>query len=188
MTNVQDHIRFDGRVAIVTGAGAGLGRQHALALASRGAKVLVNDFSSPLAMNQSSTSSAAESVVAEIRNAGGIALANNASVTDFDAMKKMVDEVMSSLSIQESLAVRRAHQHPTWLLVHCCLNLWMHLAPLWLRMVQRSWPTLQTTRTRNQSCKSARLRRVDWRQEQGLGCLRHPLGLLEMHLGIPICT
>jgi len=95
MTNVQDHIRFDGRVAIVTGAGAGLGRQHALALALRGAKVLVNDFSSPLAMNQSSTSSAAESVVAEIRNAGGIALANNASVTDFDAMQKMVDEVMN---------------------------------------------------------------------------------------------
>jgi len=95
MTKVQDHIRFDGRVAIVTGAGAGLGRQHALALASRGAKVLVNDFASPHSISPNSALSAAESVVTEIRNAGGIALANNASVTDFDSMQKMVDEVMN---------------------------------------------------------------------------------------------
>ncbi|MES2945333.1 MAG: SDR family NAD(P)-dependent oxidoreductase [Pseudomonadota bacterium] len=79
-------LRFDGQVAIVTGAGGGLGRQHALALAARGAKVVVNDFGA---------ASAAEAVAAEIRAAGGEAMANNASVTDADAMAAMVHEAMA---------------------------------------------------------------------------------------------
>ena len=95
MKNLKNNIRFDGRVAIVTGAGAGLGRQHALALASRGAKVLVNDFTSPISNGPNSALSAADSVVAEIRSFGGVALANNSSVTDFDAMQKMVKEVIT---------------------------------------------------------------------------------------------
>jgi NAD(P)-dependent dehydrogenase (short-subunit alcohol dehydrogenase family) len=75
---------LDGRVAIVTGAGAGLGRSHALFLASRGAKIVVNDLSPD----------AAESVVQEIRRAGGEAFAFAASVTDEAAVARMADEVI----------------------------------------------------------------------------------------------
>ncbi len=84
-------IRFDGRVAIVTGAGGGLGRQHALALAARGAKVLVNDLA-PAAGG----ASPAEAVVHEIRAAGGEALANHASVTDFAAVESMVEHTLAA--------------------------------------------------------------------------------------------
>lgn len=84
-------IRFDGKVAIVTGAGGGLGRSHALALAARGAKVVVNDLG--VARDGSGSShSPAEAVVAEIVAAGGEAIANGASVTDPDAVKAMVAE------------------------------------------------------------------------------------------------
>ena len=75
-------IRFDGRVAIVTGAGGGLGRQHALALAARGAAVVVNDLGGTLDGN-GGTPTAANAVADEIRAAGGKAIANGASVTDF---------------------------------------------------------------------------------------------------------
>lgn len=79
------NIEFNDRVAIVTGAGGGLGRQHALALAARGAKVMVNDLGP-----------AAEAVVAEIRAAGGQALANQASVTDAVAVQAMVQQAMDA--------------------------------------------------------------------------------------------
>ena len=84
-------ISFDGRVAIVTGAGGGLGRRHALALAARGAKVVVNDFGRP-ASEGSAAGHAADAVAAEIRWAGGIALANHASVTDEAAAHQMVKD------------------------------------------------------------------------------------------------
>lgn len=77
-------IRFDGRVAIVTGAGAGLGRMHALQLAARGAKVVVNDLGDPSA------------VVAEITAAGGEAMGHSGSVTDATAMQAMVDQAMQT--------------------------------------------------------------------------------------------
>jgi len=85
-------IRFDGKVALVTGAGGGLGRQHALALAARGAKVIVNDVGRATTEDQSAaaTASAADSVVAEIRATGGSAMANHASVTDEVAIAAMV--------------------------------------------------------------------------------------------------
>ena len=66
-------IRFDGRVAIVTGAGNGLGRAHALGLASRGAKVVVNDFGGGRDGTRGSLTPA-EAVVEEIRKAGGAAM------------------------------------------------------------------------------------------------------------------
>ena len=84
-------MRFDGKVAIVTGAGGGLGREHALALAARGAKVVVNDLGVARDGAGSSTSPA-QSVVAEIEAAGGEAMANGASVTDYEAVKAMVAE------------------------------------------------------------------------------------------------
>ena len=90
----QDGLRFDGRVAIVTGAGGGLGRSHALQLAARGAKVLVNDLGSARD-GSGGSSAAAEAVVAEIRAAGGVAMANGASVTDPAGVQAMVDQVMA---------------------------------------------------------------------------------------------
>ena len=78
-------ISFDGRVAIVTGAGGGLGREHALALAKRGAKVVVNDLGP-----------GAQTVADEIKAAGGQALAVSCSVTDFDAVQAMVKTTMDT--------------------------------------------------------------------------------------------
>jgi len=87
-------IRFDGKVAIVTGAGGGLGREHALALAARGAKVVVNDLG-VARDGEGSSASPAQSVVAEIIAAGGEAIANGASVTDPAAVQAMVDEAVA---------------------------------------------------------------------------------------------
>jgi NAD(P)-dependent dehydrogenase (short-subunit alcohol dehydrogenase family) len=83
-------IRFDGQVAIVTGAGGGLGRQHALALAARGAAVVVNDLGASV-HGAGGAPAAAHAVAEEIRAAGGKAIANGASVTDFAAVQTMVE-------------------------------------------------------------------------------------------------
>jgi NAD(P)-dependent dehydrogenase (short-subunit alcohol dehydrogenase family) len=88
-------IRFDGQVAIVTGAGGGLGRQHALELARRGAKVVVNDLGG--AMDGSGGSSeAATKVVEEIKALGGEAIANGSSVTDDAGVALMVKQAMDT--------------------------------------------------------------------------------------------
>lgn len=81
-------ISFEGRVAIVTGAGGGLGRAYALELARRGAKVIVNDLGG--ARDGTGSSDAARKVVEEIEAAGGIAMADGGSVTDFTQMEAMV--------------------------------------------------------------------------------------------------
>ncbi len=86
-------ITFDDRVAIVTGAGRGLGRTHALALAERGARVVVNDLGAELD-GTGGTSDAARSVVAEIEAAGGEAIADGADVTDPAQVQAMVDAAM----------------------------------------------------------------------------------------------
>jgi NAD(P)-dependent dehydrogenase (short-subunit alcohol dehydrogenase family) len=88
-------ITFKGRVAIVTGAGGGLGRQHALALAARGARVVVNDLGGARD-GSGGALTAAEAVVAEIRAAGGEAIANGASVTDWDAVQAMVQQAIDT--------------------------------------------------------------------------------------------
>ncbi|WP_341208280.1 SDR family NAD(P)-dependent oxidoreductase [uncultured Sphingomonas sp.] len=81
-------IRFDDRVAIVTGAGGGLGRHYALELARRGARVVVNDLGGD--RSGQGASDAALAVVEEIRAAGGTAMANGGSVADYDQMVEMV--------------------------------------------------------------------------------------------------
>lgn len=86
-------ITFDEQVAIVTGAGQGLGRSHALALAERGARVVVNDLGGARD-GTGSSESAAEAVVAEIRAAGGEAVADGADVTDRDAVDAMVADAV----------------------------------------------------------------------------------------------
>ena len=86
---------FKGRVAIVTGAGGGLGRQHALALAARGARVLVNDLGGSVdGQLAQGAASPAQAVVDEIRSRGGEAIASSASVTDFTAVQAMVQQAV----------------------------------------------------------------------------------------------
>jgi NAD(P)-dependent dehydrogenase (short-subunit alcohol dehydrogenase family) len=84
-------IDLSGKVAIVTGAGGGLGREHALLLASRGAKVVVNDLGGSVA-GTGGSATAAEAVVEQIRAAGGQAIANAASVTDYAAVAQMIEQ------------------------------------------------------------------------------------------------
>ena len=87
-------ISFENRVAIVTGAGGGLGKQHALELGRRGAKVIVNDLGGSVDGTGGSMS-ASEAVAQEIIDAGGTAIANGASVTNLEAVQSMVDSTMS---------------------------------------------------------------------------------------------
>ena len=83
----------EGKVAIVTGAGGGLGRQHALLLAERGAKVVVNDLG--CGVDGLGQSDMAETVAEEIRSAGGVAVANDASVADQDGAKSIVETAVN---------------------------------------------------------------------------------------------
>jgi len=88
-------INFDNKVAIVTGAGGGLGRSHALQLAERGAKVVVNDLGGNVD-GTGGSSEAADKVVEEIKAAGGEAISNGSSVTDKSGVNKLVEDTMSA--------------------------------------------------------------------------------------------
>ena len=135
---------FTGRVAIVTGAGGGLGRQHALALAARGAKVLVNDLGGAVDGSGGSVS-AAQGVVNEIMAAGGVARANGASVTDFAAVQAMVQQALDawgrvdilvnnagilrdkSFAKMEMDDFRRVVDVHLMGAAHCCKAVWPHM-------------------------------------------------------------
>ncbi|QXI27644.1 SDR family oxidoreductase [Pseudomonas vanderleydeniana] len=80
---MSESVRFEDKVVIVTGAGGGLGRAHALLFARQGARVVVNDLGGST-HGEGASASAADRVVAEIREAGGTAVANHDSVTDGD--------------------------------------------------------------------------------------------------------
>lgn len=87
-------VEFENRVAIVTGAGGGLGRSHALALAARGVKVVVNDLGGSVD-GTGGGATMAENVVAEIIAAGGEAMANGANVTNEEEVQAMVDATIA---------------------------------------------------------------------------------------------
>ncbi len=138
-------IDFKGRVAIVTGAGGGLGRQHALALAARGAKVLVNDLGGAVDGKGGSVG-AAQAVVDEIIAAGGEAMANGASVTDYAAVQAMVqqaidtwgrvDILVNNAGILRDKSFSKMEMDDFRLVVdvhlmgaaHCCKAVWPHMA------------------------------------------------------------
>lgn len=137
-------LNFKGRVAIVTGAGGGLGRQHALALAVRGAKVVVNDLGGARDGSGASVS-AAQAVVNEIVAAGGEAIVNGASVTDYAAVQAMVqqaidtwgrvdilvnnagilrDKSFAKMELDDFKLVMDVHLMGA---VHCCKAVWPHM-------------------------------------------------------------
>lgn len=134
-------IDLTGQVAIVTGAGAGLGRAHALLLAERGARVVVNDLGSNTD-GRGGSGSAAEAVVREIQARGGQALANSASVTDWTQVQAMVaaavsewgrvdilvnnagilrDKTFAKMSLDDFRAVVEVHLMGS---VHCSKAVW----------------------------------------------------------------
>lgn len=92
-------LRFDNKVAIVTGAGAGLGRAYALFLASRGAKVVVNDLGGSFKGDGSASHNAADVVVDEIKKNGGVAVANYDSVEFGDKIVKTAVDAFGTVDI-----------------------------------------------------------------------------------------
>ena len=88
--------RLEGRVAIVTGAGRGIGRGHALLLASEGAKVVVNDYGGSQGGELDGEATPADEVVSEIKAAGGDAVANYDSVSDMAAGERMVQQALDN--------------------------------------------------------------------------------------------
>jgi len=120
---MSNELRFDGKVALVTGAGGGLGRSHALLLAARGAKVVVNDLGGSFT-GDGKSSSAADKVVAEIKEAGGQAVANYDSVEDGDKIIKTavdafgrIDIVINNAGILRDVSFKKMSQQD-WDLVY----------------------------------------------------------------------
>ena len=94
-------MNFKGKVAVVTGAGGGLGREHALELAARGARVVVNDLGG--AVDGSGQGDAADLVVDTIRRAGGTAIANKDSVADREGAKRLIEAAVSEFGTLDIL-------------------------------------------------------------------------------------
>ena len=92
---------FEDKVAVVTGAGGGLGKSHALELAKRGAKVVVNDLGG--SGDGVGSSDMADVVVDEIRQAGGVAIANKASVSTREGAKSIIDDAVAEFGTVDIL-------------------------------------------------------------------------------------
>merc|ERR1740130_2208865 len=116
-------LRFDGKVAVVTGAGNGLGKAYALLLAARGAKVVVNDLGGSTS-GEGADSRAADLVVTEIKNAGGEATANYDSVVEGDKVIQTaldtygrVDILINNAGILRDVGFAKMTDHD-WDLIH----------------------------------------------------------------------
>jgi NAD(P)-dependent dehydrogenase (short-subunit alcohol dehydrogenase family) len=136
----MNDVRFDDRVAIVTGAGRGLGREHALLLASRGARVIVNDVSPEHA----------EATVADIESSGGTAMADTRSVADAKAARAIVDSAIARFGDLHIVLNNAGRGGPTGSFVDTTERqldtiLSTHLVGTW-NMCQAAWPHFVTRR------------------------------------------
>jgi 3-hydroxyacyl-CoA dehydrogenase/3a,7a,12a-trihydroxy-5b-cholest-24-enoyl-CoA hydratase len=139
---MSNDLRFDGRVAIVTGAGNGLGRSHALLLASRGAKVVVNDLGGSF-KGEGKSSAAADAVVEEIKKAGGEAVANYDSVEDGAKIVqsaldhfKQIDIVINNAGILRDVSFQKMTEDD-WNLIYK-----VHVLGAF-RVTQAAWPHMR---------------------------------------------
>lgn len=105
--------RLQSKVAIVTGAGRGIGRAEALALAAEGAKIIVNDVGGTVDGIGQDTS-AADQVVAEIKATGGDAVANHGSVTSFADAERMVQQALDTFGRLDAGPTRQPHSANAW--------------------------------------------------------------------------
>src|ERR1700728_4385687 len=138
----------DGRIVVITGAGRGIGREHALEFASQGAKIVVNDLGAEVDGTGSSGGPAGE-VVDEIRGMGGEAVANGDDVSDYDGAGRLIqtaidtfgtidvlvnnagilrDRMLVNMTIEEWDAVIRVHLRGTFSPAHHAAAYWRELA------------------------------------------------------------
>jgi NAD(P)-dependent dehydrogenase (short-subunit alcohol dehydrogenase family) len=140
------NLDFTGRVAVVTGAGRGIGRAHALLLASRGAKVVVNDLGADV-MGVGASSEPAEEVVAEIRGAGGEAIANANSVATREGAESLIQAAYSrygSVDVLVHNAGRNLGDLDSILDVHVRAGFWLTDA-VWDAMVAQKFGRIVLT-------------------------------------------
>jgi NAD(P)-dependent dehydrogenase (short-subunit alcohol dehydrogenase family) len=139
-------MRFDGRVAVVTGAGRGIGRAHALLLASRGASVVVNDLGADV-FGQSPSAGPADEVVAEIRAAGGTALASAESVAREAGANAVIDAAVDAFGRVDVVvhnAGRTLGDYGPMMDVHVGAGVWL-TERAWPGMVERGYGRIVLT-------------------------------------------
>lgn len=142
----MDALDFTGRVAVVTGAGRGIGRAHALLLASRGAKVVVNDLGADV-MGVGTSSAPAEEVVAEIRAAGGEAIADTNSVATREGAERLIEAAYSRYGSADVLvhnAGRNLGDIDSILDVHVRAGFWL-TDTVWAAMVAQEFGRIVLT-------------------------------------------
>ena len=147
---------FDGRVAIVTGAGGGLGREHALLLARRGARVIVNDLGGGLHGEDEGTGNDAEAVAREIEDAGGVAVADTNTVATAEGGEAIVQTAIDAFG-QVDIVVNNAgilqdktFHNMTADMAHAVVDVHLHGAfnvtrPAWVKMREQGYGRVVNT-------------------------------------------
>jgi multifunctional beta-oxidation protein len=142
----MDQLRYDGQVIVITGAGNGLGKQYAKFLASRGAKVVVNDLGGPINGNEGSDAKAADIVVKEINDAGGVAVPNYDPVQNGDRIIKTaidhfgrVDVLINNAGILRDISLRNM-KDADWDII---FDVHVHGA---MRTARAAWPFMKKQR------------------------------------------